>query len=245
MEFLLLVASSDGDYVGATDSGPVVTAALEQWGLLATLVGEMAATSAHPMSIFEDQLDSSILSVQTAAGQNIALLYEKSFTPCEDDEDEDDDVEDDEGEDGDFRRGQWVQRYEVYPDGEFSLESKLRTLSTASGRHLGKDNKRSMHKTFRDVLHSVQHPWRGPRYSTALEELKGTEKEKYLGHRLAVRQGRQRILFVIDRWWKLHRWEAIKRIAGAGVLNHYRLNSNVRNALPQALMAPEKFSEEA
>jgi len=238
MEFLLHIASSDGESVDAEDSGPVVAAALQEWGFLATLFNAMDGTSDDPMNVFEDQLDSSILSVQTAAGANAALLYEKSWEPLDDDEEGDDIDEDDldQHEHGNFQRIKWAHRYEANPAGDDVLQSKLRGLATANARYMGKDSKRSMHQTFRDVLHSIQHPWRGPRYSTTIEQ----DSKLYLGHRLAVRHGRQ-LLFVINRWWKLHRWEAIKRIAGGGVINHYKLNKLVREALPQTLVAPERF----
>jgi len=238
MEFLLLIASSDGESVDAEDSGPVVAAALQEWGLLATLFSAMDGTSDEPMSVFEDQLDSSILSVQTAAGANVALLYEKSWSPLDDDDEEDDVSEEevDDHEHGTFQRIKWAHRYEANTTGDDVLQSKLHGLATGNARYMGKDSKRSMHQTFRDVLHSIQHPWRGPRFSTSIDQ----DSDLYLGHRLAVRHGRQ-LLFVVNRWWKLHRWEAIKRIAGGGVTNHYKLNKLVREALPQTLVPPERF----
>ena len=238
MEFLLLIASSDGESVDAEDSGPVVTAALQEWGFLATLFGAVDGTFDHSMRVFEDQLDSSVLSVQTAAGANVALLYEKSWSPLDEGEDEDDisEKEVDDHEQGTFQRLKWAHRYDANPAGDDALESKLHALATGNARHMGKDSKRNLHQAFRDVLHSIQHPWRGPRYSTSIDQ----DTDLYLGHRLAVRNGRQ-LLFVVNRWWKLHRWDAIKRIAGGGAIVHYKLNQLVREALPQTLVAPERF----
>jgi hypothetical protein len=238
MEFFLDIATSDGESVDAADSGTVVAAALEEWGLLATQFGAMNGTTAEAMAAFEDQLDSSILSVQTAAGQNIALLFEKSYEPLDEDEEEDDIAPEyiDDKESGSFRREVWSHRYDAYPSGDFALDAKLQGLATASARYLGKENRRNMHKEFRDLHHSVAHPWRGPRYSTNIEK----DHDRYLGHRLAVRDGRQ-LSYTIDRWWKYLRYEAIKRIVGGGVITHYRLNPAIREVLSQTLMAEEKF----
>ena len=231
MEFLLSIVSSDGETVNATDSGPVVTAALQEWGFLATLFADMEDTSYRAMDIFVDQLDSSILSVQIAAGENIALLYEKTFTPLEEDEDRDDE----EGlpcEWGAFQRQGWVHRYDACVSGDFAIKSKLQTLGTSSVKYLAKDNKKDLRRTFRDILHSCEHPWRGPHYSTAVD----MEKGLYLGHRLTVRQGKQ-LLFMVDRWWKLLRYEAIKRTLAGGFITHYKLNEHVGEAIPKSLEA--------
>jgi hypothetical protein len=235
MEFLLSIVASDGECVNANDSGPVVTAALQEWGFLATQFADMEDTSYHAMDIFEDQLDSSILSVQIAAGENVALLYEKSFTPLEDDEDRDDE----EGlpcEWGAFQRQGWVHRYDACVSGDFALKSKLQALGTSSVKYMAKDNKKDLHRTFKDIFHSCEHPWRGPRYSTAVD----MEKGLYLGHRLAVRQGKH-LLFTVDRWWKLLRYEAIKRILAGGFITHYKLNEHVHEAIPTSLEAPPTF----
>jgi len=234
MEFLLLIASSDGEHVNAPDSGPVVTAALQEWGFLATKFADMEDISYNAMAVFEDQLDSSILSVQIAAGENVALLYEKSFTPLEEDEDPED-----EGlpcEWGAFQRQNWAHRYDACVSGDFALKSKLQALGTSSVKYMAKDNKKDLHRTFRDILHSCEHPWRGPRYSTAVD----MERGLYLGHRLALRQGKQ-LLFMVDRWWKLLRYEALKRILAGGFITHYKLNEHVMEAIPTCLEAPETF----
>jgi Interferon-related developmental regulator (IFRD) len=246
MDYLLEIIESDGESVGAADSGPVVTAALQEWGLLATQYPSMEGRSEHPISVFEDQLDSSILSVQVAAGDNIALLYEKSYTRRDEDEedseedvsadDDDDAVEEDDFEYEPFRRTQWAQRYDVYSEDEFSLKSKLAELSRATGRHLAKDKKKDLHKTFRDILHTIEHPWRGPRFSTALDK----KALHFMGHRLFLMDGRNTVI-TIDRWWKFHRYEAMRRALGQGFVTHYRLNRAVKDVLPACLEAPVRF----
>ena len=76
-----------------------MTAALEEWGFLATLQDEMEDATEAAMEAFVDQLESSDANVQIAAGENVALLYEKSFTEREEDEEVSGDDEDSDPED--------------------------------------------------------------------------------------------------------------------------------------------------
>jgi len=166
------------------------------------------------------------------------LLYEQSFRrSSEDDEGPNDSgSQEDEFELGDFQRGHWIKIYDVYPGNEFGLKSTLAELSRSSARHLGKEKRKDLHKTFSDVLHTVEHPWRGPRFSTALNEsLTG-----YMGHRLVIRFGKTGVM-TVNRWWKLHRYEAIKRVIGPGFLTHFTLNEVVRSALPLGLDSGAEF----
>ncbi|KAA8571497.1 hypothetical protein EYC84_001497 [Monilinia fructicola] len=78
-EFLEII-ESDGNLVDAPDSVEVVTAACEEWGNLATLVDDLEEESEAAMEAFVEQLESSSTSVRIAAGENIALIYEKSYT---------------------------------------------------------------------------------------------------------------------------------------------------------------------
>ena len=237
MEYLLDIVESDGEHVDARDSGAIVAAALQEWGLLATQFEELEDKTERPLDCFEAQLDSAVLSVQQAAGENIALLYEQSFSPAgEEDEGSGDDGTDDEFEFGKFQRKHWVKRYQVFAGNEFALKSKLSDLSRSSARHLGKDRRKDLHKTFKDVLHSVEHPWRGPQFSIALNE----EMTSYMGHRHVVRFGKEGS-YIINRWWKLHRYEAMKRIVGGGFVTHYQSNEVVHGSLPTGLEAPADF----
>ena len=246
MDFLLDIERSDGESVGSVDSGPVVTAALQEWAFLATQFPNMDGKSEDPISVFEEQLDSSILSVQMAAGEAIALLYEKSYTPRSDDEDDgegDDSGEDDgetdpdEFETGAFQRRRWAYRYDAYGGDMRGLKSKLAELSRASGRHIAKDKRKDLHRAFTDVLHTVEHPWRGPKYSTALN----ADATGYMGHRLFVRSGRA-VLLAINRWWMFHRYEALKRVLASGFVEHFQANKVVAQAIPAgALEAPTSF----
>jgi hypothetical protein len=237
MEFFLDIVESDGEVIDAHDCGEIVAAALQEWGLLATQFEELEDKTERPLECFENQLDSSDLGVLQAAGENIALLYEQSYSPVgEDDEGSGDDGTDDEFEFGKFQRKHWVKRYDVFAGNEFALKTKLADLSKSSARYLGKGKRKDLHKTFSDVLHTVEHPWRGPRFSTALNE----DMTSYMGHRHVIRFGKEGAL-IINRWWKLHRYEAMKRIVGGGFVTHYHANEVVYGSLPSGLEAPADF----
>ncbi|QDS70986.1 hypothetical protein FKW77_007537 [Venturia effusa] len=237
MDYLLDIIETDGEHIGAIDNGPVVAAALQEWGFLATQYSDLEGKTERPLECFENQLESTDLHVLQAAGENIALLYEQSYKrSTEDDDNNGSSGAEDEFEAGDFKRVHWRKAYDVYPGNEFGLKSSLADLSRSSARHLGKEKRKDLHKTFSDVLHTVEHPWRGPRFSTALDE----NMTAYMGHRLSVRYGRDGVM-TVDRWWKLHRYEAIKRVVGPGFLTHYTLNQVVRKALPMGLKSGAEF----
>jgi hypothetical protein len=238
MDYFLDIIETDGEHIGAMDNGPVVAAALQEWGFLATQFKDLEGKTERPLECFENQLESSDLPVLQAAGENIALLYEQSYKRSTEDDDKstDNSGAEDDFEVGDFQRGHWTKSYDVYPGNEFGLKSLLADLARSSARHLGKEKRKDLHKTFSDVLHTVEHPWRGPRFSTALNE----DMTAYMGHRLTVRFGRDGVM-TVNRWWKLHRYEAIKRVVGPGFLTHYTLNQVVRGALPLGLNSGAEF----
>ncbi|KAI9658907.1 MAG: hypothetical protein M1821_001867 [Bathelium mastoideum] len=227
MAELLEIVESDGHSVEAGDSGAVVTAALEEWGFLATQLDDIEDVTESAMDAFVEQLDSSDPAVQIAAGENIALLYEKSYTPLEDGESasgSDDDFDD---EDPDTENGEkLVKRYDVYRR-EDQLKQSLSSLANVSGRHMSKKDKKSLHTNFADILNTVEYPTRGPRYSNAVSN----ESGKRFGSRMIVRihrTGEMRI----DKWWKLHRLQALRRVLQGGFVVHYEKNEVVFESLP-------------
>ncbi len=230
MDYLLEIIESDGRSVGAEDSGVVVTAALEEWGFLATQVEDLEQESPEAMEVFIDQLESSDASVTIAAGENIALLFEKSFTEREEGEDSDDEADED-GED--FEMGnhprdapKMIKRYDPCRNiGQ--LKHQLSSLASISSRRLSKKDKKSLHTNFADILNSVQNPTRGPRYQNALNQ----ETGKRYGSRLVVRIHQTGVM-KIDKWWKLLRLRALRRILGGGFMVHYEKNEVVFESLP-------------
>jgi hypothetical protein len=242
MDFLLDIIETDGESIEASDNALVVSAALQEWGLLATMFEDLEGKTDRPLEAFENQLDSSDFAVLQAAAENIALIYEQSWTQRE--EDEDADVGDsDPHEFGAFQRKHWKRRYRPYHNNsdEYSIKSKLSDLARSNLRHVSKDKKKTLHAVAREVLNTIEHPYWGPRFSTALDQ----DQIHYDGHRMVVRFGGKSSAgteLVVDRWWKLMRYEAVKRVVAGGFAEHYSKNMVVRNAVPRGtLVAPADF----
>lgn len=224
MAFFLEIVESDGLSIDAHDEGSVVIAALEEWGLLATAVDDLEEATEAAMDAFVEQLESADAGVQTAAGEDIALLYEKSYTPLEDDEDAASDEDDDEGP----RHGEkLVKRYTVYRRQDQLLHT-LDSLANASSRRISKKDRKTLHSNFADIRNSVEKPTRGPKYSTAIDQDTG---RVYGGGRLKVKINRS-CEVRIDKWWKLQRLNALRRVLQAGFTRHFDENEAVSRCLP-------------
>ena len=237
MEFLLEIIGSDGHSVGAGDLGAVVTAALEEWGFLATQIDDLERESPVAMDPFIDQLESTDANVQVAAGENIALLFEKSFTEREEDESSADEAEEEDVESDASPGGpKMVKRYDACRNTS-QLNHQLSRLASISSRRLSKKDKRSLHTNFADILNSVQNPTRGPRYQNAVNQ----ETGKRYGSRMVVRIHRTGVMR-IDKWWKLHRLRALRRTLGGGFMVHYEKNEVVFESLPYVWIPLDSFS---
>lgn len=223
MDDLLEIIESDGESVGAGDSGEVVSAACEAWGFLATSIDDLEEKTESAIEAFVEQLDSSDTSVQVAAGENIALLYEKSFTPREASDGPASDEEDEEGYTID---SSMVKRYEVYRQ-KNQLEHKLSQLANESSKRIAKKDRKSLHTNFADILNTVEHPSRGPRYQKAIDQ----ETGRRYGSRMTIRIHKNGSM-KIDKWWKLLRLQAMRRVLGGGYLKHYQDNSVIFDSLP-------------
>ena len=225
MAFFLEIVESDGLSIDAHDEGSVVIAALEEWGLLATAVDDLEEATETAMDAFVEQLDSADAGVQTAAGEDIALLYEKSYTPLEDDEDA---ASEDEDEDEAPRHGEkMVKRYTVYRRQDQLLHT-LDSLANASSRRISKKDRKTLHSNFADIRNSVEKPTRGPKYSTAIDQDTG---RVYGGGRMKVKINRS-CEVRIDKWWKLQRLNALRRVLQAGFIRHFDENEAVSRCLP-------------
>lgn len=228
MDDLLEIVESDGSSVEAADSGEVVTAACEAWGFLATTIDDMEDKTEVAMDAFVEQLESSDTSVQVASGENIALLFEKSYTPRETDDGPASDEEDEEGYTID---SSFVKRYDVYRQ-KSQLIHTLTQLSKESSRHIAKKDRKSLHTNFADILNTVEHPSRGPRYQKAIDQ----ETGRRYGSRMVVRIHKTGVM-KIDQWWKLHRLQALRRVLGGGFVVHYENNEVVFDSLPIMIVA--------
>lgn len=228
MTYFLEIISSDGNFVDAGDEREVVTAALEEWGFLATYIDDLEDESLEAMEAFVEQLESSDPTVQVAAGENIALVYEKSYTPQEDEEELSDDGEamSDPEDDSVAGAAKLVKRYTPYRRTD-QLVHTLASLASLSTRKLSKKDKKSLHTNFADILNSVENPTRGPRYQNAVSH----ETGKRYGSRMVVRIHQNGVMR-IDKWWKLHRLKALRRVLQGGFIGHYEKNEVVFESLP-------------
>ncbi|KAK2750855.1 hypothetical protein FQN55_001426 [Onygenales sp. PD_40] len=224
MTFLLEIVSSDGHFVNAADDAGTVTAALEEWGFLATEVQDVEHESEDAVETFADQLESSDPSVQIAAGENIALLYEKSYTPQEEGEVIEEELEEndssDEGsssvsDDEDYGGPRLIKRYNAYHNTP-RIMNQVDSLAHISGRHINKKSKRSLHSNFASILTTINNPRRGPQYSKAIDN----ETSRQYGSRKTVKIHQDSFL-QLDRWWKWLRLAALRRLLQWGFVNHY------------------------
>ncbi|KAF8468819.1 interferon-related developmental regulator-domain-containing protein [Kalaharituber pfeilii] len=209
MSHNLDIICSDGQLVGAGDSAEVVTAALEGWGLLCTVYnGDIKEVNDESMDAFIDQLDSTSVEVQTAAGRNIALLYELSYTVANEDMD-DREIEffKSRGKMVEFDEQVLVQKYQ--PCGrENDLLNTLSGLTKGTKRHMNKKDRRTQHSAFQTILRGVEHPLR----------TEGSPRQK-----LVVRKDYH---FGIDEWWKLVRVTGLKSILKGGWQTHLLHNES-------------------
>ena len=225
MTYFLDIVSSDGDAISALDAPDPVTAALEEWGFLSTLVDDLSLESEEASDAFIDQLSSSDPSVQIAAGENIALLYEKSYrTASADDDYSDSDIISDP--DSTPGAPKLVQAYVPYHN-TTQLTHTLSGLASLSTHRLSKKDQKSIRTHFADILNSVENPTRGPRYQNAVSH----ETGKRYGSRMVVRIHRDGVMR-IDKWWKLHRLQGLRRVLQGGFVTHYEKNEVVFESLP-------------
>jgi Interferon-related developmental regulator (IFRD) len=220
LAFLLEVVTSDGNLVGAADNAETVTAALRVYGFLATLVEDLENESEEAIEAFLEQLDSSDPEVQIAAGENIALLYEKSYTPQEEDETVSDLEELEEGGDSsgdDSGDSSLIKRYNAYHNTSAVVE-KVSALASLSTHKLNKRFKQQLHKSFSSILIAVENPRLGLRTNSAR------------GMRIKIYQAGE---MDVDSWWKLMRLNALRRILSSGFVAHYfEGNKRVLEILP-------------
>lgn len=240
MNFFLDIVASYGDSIDASYDSGCIEAALAEWGHLATHVNDLSAESEEAVQIFADQLDGNDTGVQIAAGENIALLYEKSYGP-QADFGEDEDENDNDGEDSDavndndeaeeellnYEGPRLVKRYDPYHDTP-ELADQLKSLATAHSKRISKRDKKSLHTNFISILTTVEDPRRGPMYNSAINQ----ETNRHFGSKFSVKVGRDGVMN-IDRWWKWIRLNSLRRILQGGFSVHYHQdNREVLNSLP-------------
>jgi hypothetical protein len=185
----------------------------------------MQDQSQEAMEVISQQLESTDADVIVAAGEAVALLYEKSWTPVEDDEDVKD-LEHTDPKDGPV----FVKRYDPF-DREDHLLEMLSNLTRLSSHRQSKKAKKVIHTSAADIQRTVEYPPRGPRYSTAREVDSITGAEREYGSRMKVKVGKDTSM-QINKWWMLIRLNELKRVLGGGFLEHYQQNELVTETLP-------------
>lgn len=217
MTFLLDIIASDGQSIDASDDPGCVIAALQVWGFLVTEIDDFESESEEAVQIFMDQLESGDSAVQIAAGEAIALLYEKSYTPQEDDDDEESEESDesDEHAPADLSGPKLIKRYNAYHNTP-ELEQTLHSLATVHNKRISKKDKKNLHSNFASILTTVENPRRGPRYNMAIDQ----DTNRHYGSTLTVKIGRHGLMS-IDRWWKWVRLSSLRRILQGGFAEHY------------------------
>jgi len=160
------------------------------------------------MDIFIEQLESGSVDVQTAAGENIALLYEMSYSEVEDDIDEEQ-VEfwKKKGKVLKYDESTYIQKYQPYGR-ENDLLNTLSGLTSGSKRYLNKKDKKTQHSAFQTILKGVEHPLVGD----------GRPHQK-----LTVRKD---VALAVDEWWKLVRVHGVKSMLRGGWQTHLQLNDS-------------------
>jgi hypothetical protein len=224
MDSLSDIVVSDGMEIEAHDAAVVVVAAIEGLALMATYIDDLEDSSEDMLEGLTDQLDSTDVKVQIAAGEAIALVYEKSHTEREPDDEPS--TLDPELDDFHPLDAQYVQRYAVAPANRRRLVGQLQMLVRTSEKSVSRSSRAPLRQKMLDVLHTVEHPGRGPGFRTAQE----AETGRALGHGIRLKIP-GRATYVVDRWWKWHRLQALKRVLGGGFNVHFVANEVVEETL--------------
>ena len=231
MDFLLEIITSDGNTINAPDEPEPVVAALEDWGFLCTQIDDMSEQSEEAIEAFAEQIDSSYTSVQIAAGEDIALLFEKSFRPFDPDDDSAAEFSDADlipDPDDDSNRPKLIRLYPAYRRAD-QLTHSISSIAnpSLSAHHISKTSRKALRTTFNDVLDSITNPTHGPRYQNAINDETG---QRY-GSRMVVKIHKGGVMR-IDKWWKLARLQGLRRVLQGGFVRHYERNEVVFETLP-------------
>ncbi|KAI1823445.1 interferon-related developmental regulator-domain-containing protein [Xylaria intraflava] len=228
LDFLVEIVESDGHSIDAGDNGPVVSAALVAWGFVASNLDDVQDHSGQALEVFTDQLDSTDVDVQVAAGTNIALIFEAAR------------------EYEDETEHSWDLQYDQH-----KLVQRMTALVRESSKSVSKKDRKHLHASFNSVLTSLEHG-KGPGYSTARRMASNphtggtktdfSEEYREYGYREKIRI--HNISMTIDTWSLSARVEMLRSVVGAGLAIHYMANPVVKSLLSAAqvelVSAPKK-----
>ncbi|KAI1179194.1 interferon-related developmental regulator-domain-containing protein [Nemania sp. FL0916] len=218
LDFLVEIVESDGHTIAAEDNGPVVSAALTAWGFVASHLTNLEGQGDQALEAFTEQLDSTDVDVQVAAGANIALIFEAA----REHEDETEET--------------WNLQYDQH-----KLVQRMTALVRESSKTVSKKDRKHLHASFNSVLTSLEHG-KGPGYSTAQKmasnphvggaKIHFDEKYQEYGYREKIRI--HNISMTIDSWSLSARVEMLRSALGAGLAIHYMENTIVKDLLSEA-----------
>ncbi|KAI0456873.1 interferon-related developmental regulator-domain-containing protein [Xylaria acuta] len=228
LDFLVEIVESDGHSIQAGDNGPVVSAALRAWGFVASNLDDLQGQSDQALEAFTEQLDSTDVNVQVAAGTNIAMIFEAA-REYEDETEE-----------------PWDLQYDQH-----KLVQRMTALVRESSKSVSKKDRKHLHASFNSVLTSLEHG-KGPGYSTARRMASNphtggnktdfNEEYREYGYREKIRI--HNISMVVDTWSLSARVEMLRSVSGAGLAIHYLENPVVKDLLSSAqvefVSAPKK-----
>ena len=218
LDFLLEVVESDGHSIEAGDNGPTVSAALRAWGFVASNLDDLQDQGDQALEAFTEQLDSTDVDVQVAAGTNIALIFEAA-REYEDETEEASNLQYD----------------------QHKLIQRMTALVRESSKAVSKKDRKRLHASFNSVLTSLEHG-KGPGYSTARRMASnphtggsktdfGEEYREY-GYREKIRI--HNISMTIDTWSLSARVEMLRSVLGAGLAIHYMEHPLIKDILSAA-----------
>ncbi|KAK9452858.1 interferon-related developmental regulator-domain-containing protein [Dipodascopsis uninucleata] len=174
IDTLLDIIMTDGSSVGAADDEKVVLAALNCYGVLASKMYDILDLGQTALPVLVDQLESSHVSIRMAAGQVIALLYERyaedfssyhageelieekesaELVGDESENGEDDEIASENADTKNERSDSTIPR--LYYD-EDQLIYQLGQLAKGSTKRMAKSSRKIQHSAFRDVLETVK-----------------------------------------------------------------------------------------
>ncbi|KAL0942391.1 ifrd domain protein [Colletotrichum truncatum] len=221
LDYLVTVVDSDGEFIGAGDSGEVVTAALESWAFVASQIDDITENVYTAMDAFVEQLDSTDVDVQTSAGFNIAFIFEAA-RDLEEETDE-------------------PMNLQYDPK---KLISRMAEASKPSVKQTSRKDRRHLRKQFASIVTSLEHG-KGPGFSNAGRpafnpHTGGTRADPGrrgdddndmhgFGYREKLRLGSSVVL--INSWSLMARVDAARTVLGGGLPTHFNDNPTVAELL--------------
>ncbi|OLN85543.1 Uncharacterized protein C20F10.03 [Colletotrichum chlorophyti] len=218
LDYLVTVVDSDGEVVGAGDSGDVVTAALEAWAFIASQIDDISENVHSAIDAFVEQLDSTDADVQTSAGFNIAFIFEAA--------------RDQEEETGEPMNLQYDPKKVI---------ARMAEASKPSVKQTARRDRRHLRKQFSSIVSSLEHG-KGPGFSSAgrpafnphtggnkADHRSGDNDMQSFGYREKLRLGSAIVL--IDSWSLMARVDAARTVLGGGLPAHFNDNPTVAELL--------------